>query len=267
MEFGKRLSSATPSTAVGRGSVVLARWKTFPFEVRALAVFFVVLVLLYMITPVHFSTGKPCHSVLKGLKNGAFSKQETSFSLSLCDLTEVPRELFELRSLKSLDLANNALSSLPDGFDTSFPNLEILFLSGNSFKVLPSLRGLKSLRMVAFRDNYLESVKSDAFPESVEWLILTSNKLTSIGNLPVAMRKLMLSNNYLTSPPSNIASLNKLELLRLSNNNIPRSLLDVLPAQLPSLSWLAISDNPKQFDFVSLVKVRVFVFMLKNKLT
>lgn len=164
------------------------------------------------------------------------------------------RQLSALPQLRQLDLSFNRLEKLPTGFATSLPNLEILFLSGNLFSGVldgSELRGLTQLRMVAFRDNALTEVPSDALPDSVEWLILTGNRLASVGNLPLRMRKLMLSNNLLTALPANVASLSSLELLRIANNRLPLAVLEALPARLPNLKWLAAADNPQPLDLAT----------------
>jgi hypothetical protein len=190
MEFGRRLSNINASGSIpsrsANASGLVARFRAVPLEVKLLLATVVVLVLLFVVSPVHFSTGVRCHSVLKGLKNGAFSHHERVFSLSKCFLEEVPTELLALRELRQLDLANNRISSLPVGFGNSFPELEILFLSSNRFsgalnaQTIAELKALKKLRMVAFRENQLTSIPSNAFPESVDWLILTSNALETV---------------------------------------------------------------------------------------
>jgi Leucine-rich repeat (LRR) protein len=57
------------------------------------------------------------------------------------------------------------------------------------------------------------------------------------------MRKLMLSTNLLPSVPRAIASMPRLELLRLANNRIGR-VPPWLLHELPSVAWLALAGNP-----------------------
>lgn len=77
----------------------------------------------------------------------------------------------------------------------------------------------------------------------------------------------MLSNNQLKQPPTNMASLTKLEVLRLANNQIPASVLHGLPKLVPSLKWLAASDNPKPFDFLQSENVKVIKWHEKESLS
>lgn len=270
MDFGKRLSRsvATPSAspAPPRGSGVVARLLALPASHRYLAAVVLGVALLLLVTPVHFSTGNACHSVLKGLHNGAFSSAVQEFSLQGCQLTEVPSQLLNLRRLRSLDLSHNRLSSLPVGFGAAFPELQVLFLTSNSFSgpleasspLAAELRALTKLRMVAFRENQLTLVGANVFRPSVEWLILTSNAITSVAQVPPKVRKLMLSNNLLSALPGGLdESLTSLELLRLANNRIPAATLRALPHKIGSLKWFAAADNPP-FDFWKAKNVKEF---------
>jgi hypothetical protein len=87
--------------------------------------------------------------------------------------------------------------------------------------------------------------------------VVENNFFFQIGDLPVGLRKLMLSNNALKSLPSNMQMLQKLELLRVANNRIPTASLHDLPKKISSLKWLAISDNPVQFNFLEDPNVKV----------
>ena len=162
------------------------------------------------------------------------------------DLTEFPRELFNLvDTLEILNLSGNQLTQLPDDFDR-FTKLRILFLSDNHFKVFPKiLARCPELEMVGFKANRITDVSEASLPKKLRWLILTDNQInklpSSIGE-HTQLQKLMLAGNQLTSLPIEMAKCTNLELLRISANQ-----LEELPqwlVHLPKLSWLAFAGNP-----------------------
>lgn len=169
----------------------------------------------------------------------------TSIKLA-CDLTEFPRDLFNLTdSLELLDLSGNQLSALPNDFG-KFKKLKIAFFSDNLFTEYPEvLADCPLLEMVSFKNNRISSISEKAISSHLRWLILTNNCITqlpkSIGNC-TRLQKFPLAGNQLTELPEEMANCRNLELLRISANNIkelPEWLLT-----LPKLAWLAYSDNP-----------------------
>jgi Protein tyrosine and serine/threonine kinase/Leucine rich repeat len=168
-----------------------------------------------------------------------------------CRLTEFPREIFDLAdSLEILNLSGNQLSSLPDDLPR-LHKLRIIFCSDNLFTELPAVLGhCKSLTMVGFKANQINSVPDAALAPTLRWLILTDNHIqslpSSIGQCK-QMQKLMLAGNQLSDLPVELANCSRLELLRLSANQF-----SVLPSWLltmPSLAWLAIAGNPLTDSF------------------
>ena len=163
-----------------------------------------------------------------------------------CGLTEFPQEIFDLAdSLEILNLSGNALSSLPDDLPR-LHKLRVLFCSDNLFTVLPEVLGrCKSLTMVGFKANQISDIPDAALGPSLQWLILTDNR---IQQLPRSidqcrqMQKLMLAGNQLTDLPVELTGCTQLELLRLSANQFT-----TLPSWLlamPRLAWLALAGNP-----------------------
>lgn len=161
-------------------------------------------------------------------------------------LTEFPRELFALAdTLEVLDLAGNALTTLPDDLPR-LAKLRVLFCSGNPFEVLPAVLGAcPSLTMIGFKSCRLHTVPAEALPPSLRWLILTDNRIATLPDTIgrcTGLRKLALAGNRLTALPETMAHCTALELVRLSANRLaalPEWLLD-----LPRLSWLAYAGNP-----------------------
>lgn len=182
--------------------------------------------------------------ILEELKSGKLVG-ETKIQLSE-GLTKFPRELFELKdTLEFLDLSGNQLTELPVDFD-SFTKLKILFLSKNNFTIFPEiLAKCPSLTMIGMRSNLIVEIPENSFPEKLQWLILTENKIEklphSIGKCSF-LQKFAISGNLLKELPEEMQNCKRLELLRISANRlttIPDWLL-----KLPRLSWLAYSGNP-----------------------
>lgn len=163
-----------------------------------------------------------------------------------CNLTDFPREIFELAdSLEVLNLSGNALSSLPEDLHR-LHRLQVLFASDNQFSELPPCLGrCEQLRIVGFKANQIEHVPAQALPPRLRWLILTDNRLSSLpdelGRRP-QLQKLMLAGNRLRSLPATLGACHELELIRIAANR-----LEALPdwlLRLPALAWLAYADNP-----------------------
>jgi len=186
-----------------------------------------------------------------GLLEIAFQKCEASggktLNLSNMDLKHFPEGIITrfASTLVLLNMGGNSLTSLPDEF-SSLSSLRILFFQGNLFEIVPIVLGkMPSLYMLSFKSCRLTSIPPEALSPSVEWLILTDNKLTSlpptIGSL-TKLKKCMLSHNLLTVLPSEMSACRSIELLRLAGNalsSIPEWLLDH-----PTLSWLCLTGNP-----------------------
>lgn len=161
-------------------------------------------------------------------------------------LTTFPIELFELAdTLEILDLSYNQLSHLPNNFG-DFKKLKIAFFSDNNFTEFPEvLSQCPNLTMISFKSNQINHISEQAFPEHLQWLILTNNHLKylpkSIGKCS-RLQKVALAGNQLKELPIEMANCKNLELLRVSANQFsqfPEWLLS-----LPRLSWLAFSGNP-----------------------
>ena len=163
-----------------------------------------------------------------------------------CELTEFPKEIFELKdTLEILDLSNNHLSSLPNNF-SDFKQLKIAFFSDNYFVSFPEvLAKCLSLTMIGFKSNKINHIPENAFPVDLQWLILTNNRITeipkSIGKAH-KLQKVAFAGNQIKALPVEMANCKNLELLRIAANQLtefPQWLLS-----LPRLSWLAYAGNP-----------------------
>lgn len=161
-------------------------------------------------------------------------------------LSSFPKELFlYTETLEILDLSNNLLDHVPDEI-VRFKKLKILFLSNNRFTQFPLILGqCQSLSMIGFKSNAISYIPEHAFPETLQWLILTDNELeripASIGNCS-PLEKVALAGNKLTQLPEELSACKNLALLRISANNFA-TLPDWL-LLMPKLAWLAYSGNP-----------------------
>lgn len=161
-------------------------------------------------------------------------------------LKTFPKELFKYtETLEILDLSNNLISEVPDEI-VQFKKLRILFLSNNQFTVFPLILGqCRKLSMIGFKSNNIGFIPEHAFPETLQWLILTNNCVesipASIGKC-LPLQKVALAGNKLTGLPIEMANCKNLALLRISVNHfttLPPWLLN-----MPKLAWLAYSGNP-----------------------
>jgi len=162
------------------------------------------------------------------------SKGIHTLDLSDCGLTNIPKEVFQLKHLKSLVLGKlykegdsikhrNFLSSLPEAI-LNLEALEHLDLTGNNLTVLPSFIGkLANLKVLVWKQNELRKLPKGLFT--------LSNQL----------RKLDLSCNQINSIPNQFGELSKLEELDLSYNNIGR--LPALFGAFTQLKSLIIAYN------------------------
>ena len=98
--------------------------------------------------------------------------------------------------------------------------------------------------MVSFRSNNISKV--NFLPENLEWLILTNNSINKICNIGklVNLKKLMLSGNMLNTLPKDIVNCQKIELLRLSNNQFSR-----VPEYIFELNNLEVNKNSCKIFF------------------
>ena len=91
------------------------------------------------------------------------SGQITKLDLSGKNLKEIPRWVFEIRTLQELDLSNNELKTLPNSFDNNnIKFISKLNLSNNKLSSLPdSFKKLQLLRVLDISGNQFTKVPNE----------------------------------------------------------------------------------------------------------
>uniref|UniRef100_A0A0D9VCC8 Uncharacterized protein n=1 Tax=Leersia perrieri TaxID=77586 RepID=A0A0D9VCC8_9ORYZ len=163
----------------------------------------------------------------------------------------LPDELFRVKSLKHLSLANNGLQGTIDSAPMiNLSNLVFLDLGGNRFsgKIPDSIGQLKRLEELHMDHNNLsgELPSSLGYCTNLEIIILTDNKFTgelakvNFSNLP-NLKNLELCKNYFTgSIPDSIYSCSNLTSLRLSFNKLHGQLTEKIE-NMKALIYLSFS--------------------------
>ena len=171
----------------------------------------------------------------------------TDLNLKKAGLAALPPQIGELASLTKLDISLNALSTLPAEI-SGLASLRILFSLGNRFETIPTvLSSLPKLYMLSFKSNQLTHIPEDALAPTIEWLILTDNRLEALPNSIGALktlRKCMLTNNRLLALPDSLVQCRELELIRLADNQL--SALPEAIGQLGALTTLHVNNNPDE---------------------
>jgi len=166
-----------------------------------------------------------------------------TLDLSRKNLTIVPADVLQLRSLRVLVLSENALTRLPEEFG-QLTELGTLDLGHNRLERLP--KSFNQLRLLSgylyLHDNQLTELEDSVFENftMLRYLNLSGNPLrcmpTSIGALR-NLEELRIEKLGLTSLPEYLGNLGKLEELSLRDNG-----LRLLPDSFTRLTRLSRLD-------------------------
>ena len=175
-------------------------------------------------------------------------KDRTELSLARSNLTSIPKEVFEMKQLRKLDLSwNKDLKTLPPEIG-NLKNLEYLDCSGCSLRNLPKELGkLKKLRYLRLWNNWIGELPAEIGNlENLENLMLENCALKTlpkeIGKLK-KLKDLNLRSNYGIRLPDEIGDLKNLESLSVSSCNLMK--LPNWIGRLKNLRSLLIGGNDR----------------------
>ncbi|XP_071394274.1 podocan [Centroberyx affinis] len=138
------------------------------------------LVMLYTLTELNLSYNR---LTSPKLHREAFRKLRLLETLDLSGNALHSLPLGLPRSLQVLKIKDNQLSSIPDGSLTGMLKLREIYLSNNQLKLNSIYQGawleLSALTTLDLSGNQLSHIPSD-LPESLEYLYLQSNRITSV---------------------------------------------------------------------------------------
>ncbi|XP_017632357.2 receptor-like protein EIX2 [Gossypium arboreum] len=179
------------------------------------------------------------------------SKSLVVLDLSGNSLSSVPKWIFSLHGLVSIDLSDSSLEGpIPDYFG-NISILEVLDLTGNSLNSsIPNfLYSLNRLQFFSLSDNQLQGTISSAIGNlsSVTYLDLSENQLN--GQIPLSIGQLSslelfdISENQLNGQiPLSIGELSSLELFDVSENQL-NGTFPLSIGELSSLKYLDFGYN------------------------
>ncbi len=183
--------------------------------------------------------------VIKRIERAAAEKR-TELYLSGQELTAIPKEIYELSHLTTLELGRNKILEIPEAI-AQLTNLKILNLGRNLIRKIPeAIAQLTNLQELYFSENQITEI-----PEAITELSkLTKLSLfnNQIKKIPEAITNLAdlttlyLNGNQITEIPETITKLPNLKTLSLINNEIEE--IPEAIAQFSSLKNFYISENP-----------------------
>lgn len=183
-------------------------------------------------------------------------KTLTWIDLSINNLTSIPEEFGNLKNLTHLNLGTNNLRIIPPAIG-NLKNLEVLNLWGNGLRMSyesdprakwSTIENLKNLIQFGIGNNMIKMVPPVIFKfKKLEKLNLSDNQLKSIppkiGNLK-NLKRIYLYNNLLSSLPDEINNLTNLERLDLKGN----PLLRIIPKTLNRDGLEVIKNSSTRFE-------------------
>mmetsp|Transcript_40641 Transcript_40641/g.73189 ORF Transcript_40641/g.73189 Transcript_40641/m.73189 type:complete len:551 (+) Transcript_40641:70-1722(+) len=159
---------------------------------------------------------------------GPLSENLVELILKENKLPNIPPGIKELKRIRSMDLSQNALTSLGDDdiWKSVSTSLELLDLSFNQLDDVSSLSPLVKLSQIKLNANKLTSLDGINWKELKQLSIVSAvgNELKElsgdIGEFAQSLEHLEVSENKLTALPPNLCDLKKVKVLAVSGNPI-----------------------------------------------
>jgi internalin A len=208
--------------------------------------------------------------VLRRIEETARSNSR-KLDLSSQELTEIPREVFQLQNLTRLSLYNNQIVEIPDTI-AELQNLTRLYLFRNQIVEIPdAIAELQNLtRLSLSRNQIVEIPDAIAELQNLTGLYLFGNQILEIPDAIAQLQNLKLLylyNNKIVKIPDAIAQLQNLTELYLFGNQI-LEIPDAI-AQLQNLTRLYLQNNQIEEipDAIAQLKNLTALNLSHNKIT
>ncbi|KAJ9652811.1 hypothetical protein H2198_007941 [Neophaeococcomyces mojaviensis] len=166
------------------------------------------------------------------------------------NLIDLPVGIRRLEQLRSLNLSSNSLNTSVFTTICQLSSLRELRLAKNglSGSIPPEIVNVQSLQVLDLRDNQLDKLPAGLSElQNLQKLLLGGNRISSVPFTSIPTQSLLeldLSRNLLTGTfvtPSDMTSLQKLQVLDLSNNTLDCVCSESI--ELPSLQTLVVHNN------------------------
>lgn len=136
--------------------------------------------------------------------------------LSHNELAEFPN--YVMKNVSTIDLSNNLFTQIPPNLPKS---LNILDMCNNYVNQIGNeIFKLPNLSILLLTNNKIETIPESIQQSNLTHLNVSMNLLTQLPSLPASIRKLIASNNGLTSIPQSYSDLSSLHEIYISNNQI-----------------------------------------------
>ncbi|CAF1372103.1 unnamed protein product [Rotaria sp. Silwood1] len=146
-----------------------------------------------------------------------------NLDLSRCQLTIFPESILTLKSLVTLVMTSNQLSTIPLTLSSDLPNLQVLNLANNKLQGNIFQPTLVYIRELYLRNNSLTCMDGIGKHKSLQRLDLDSNQISSIPleimKLSSTLKQITMNNNLLNHIPYQMTNMGSLESFSVGRNN------------------------------------------------